>query len=106
MEIKKRASFVGISIFHIQLIFSDITDLSAIFCFEEHAVALVLVHGFDPDARKFLKFLYKSSREQSCWEIGSGQPQIQFTWSTLFASAYWDMRLSMAYTAMSAEVVG
>jgi hypothetical protein len=62
--------------------------------------------GFGPDARKFLKFLYKSSREQNCWEIGSGQPQIQSTWNTLFASTYWDMRLSMACTAMSAEVVG
>jgi hypothetical protein len=62
--------------------------------------------GFGPDARKFLKFLYKSSRERNCWEIGSGQPQIQSTWNTLFASTYWDMRLSMACTAMSAEVVG
>jgi hypothetical protein len=62
--------------------------------------------GFGPDARKFLKFLYKSSRGRNCWEIGSGQPQIQSTWNTLFASTYWDMRLSMACTAMSAEVVG
>jgi len=59
-----------------------------------------------PDARKFLKFLYKSSRERNCWGVGSGQPQIQSTWSTLFASTYWDMRLSMACTAMPAEVVG
>jgi hypothetical protein len=58
-----------------------------------------------PDARKFLKVLYKSSRERN-WETGSGQPQIQSTWNTLFASTYWDMRLSMACTAMSAEVVG
>ena len=50
--------------------------------------------------------MYKSSRERNCWEIGSGQPQIQFTWNTLLASTYWDMRLSMACTAMSAEVVG
>jgi hypothetical protein len=62
--------------------------------------------GFGPDARKFLKFLYKSSRERNCWEIGSGQPQIQSTWNTLLASIYWDMRLSMACTAISAEVVG
>jgi len=33
---------------------------------------------FGPGARKFLKFLYKSSRERNCWEVGSGQPQIQF----------------------------
>jgi hypothetical protein len=25
---------------------------------------------FGPDARKFLKFLYKFSRERNCWEIG------------------------------------
>ena len=62
--------------------------------------------GFGPEARKFLKFLYKSSRERNCWEIGSGQPQIQSTWNTLFASTYWDMRLSTACTATSAEVVG
>jgi hypothetical protein len=62
--------------------------------------------GFGPDARKFLKFLYKSSRERGCWDIGSGQPQIQPTWSTLFASTYWDIALSTACTAMSVEVVG
>ena len=62
--------------------------------------------GFGPDARKFLKFLYKSSRERNCWEIGSGQPQIQSTWNTLLASTYWDMRLSTACTASPAEVVG
>jgi hypothetical protein len=28
------------------------------------------------------------------------------TWNTVLASTYWDMRLSMACTAMSAEVVG
>ena len=62
--------------------------------------------GFGPEARKFLKFLYKSSRERNCWEIGSGQPHIQSTWNPLFASTYWDMCLSMACTATSAEVVG
>ena len=62
--------------------------------------------GFGPAARKFLKYLYKTSRDRNCWEVESGQPQIQATWSTLYASTYWDMRLSMACTSMSAEVVG
>jgi hypothetical protein len=61
--------------------------------------------GFGPDARKFLKFLYKSSRERNCREIGSGRPQIKSTWNALIASTYWDMRLRMACTATSAEVV-
>jgi hypothetical protein len=62
--------------------------------------------GFGPAARSFLKYLYKISRDRNRWEVGTGQPQIQSTWNTLFASTYWDMRLSMACTSMSAEVVG
>jgi hypothetical protein len=31
---------------------------------------------------------------------------IQSIWNALFASTYWDMRLSIARTAMSAEVFG
>ena len=62
--------------------------------------------GFGPAARGFLKLLYKSARERNRWEMSSGQPQVESTWNTLFASTHWDMRLSMACTAMSAEVVG
>jgi hypothetical protein len=61
--------------------------------------------GFGPAARLFLKYLYKTSRERGRWLMASGQPQVQPTWNTLYASTYWDMRLSMACTAMSAEVV-
>ena len=62
--------------------------------------------GFGPAARTFLKYLYKTSRERGRWLMASGQPQVQASWNTLYASTYWDMRLSMACTATSAEVVG
>ena len=62
--------------------------------------------GFGPAARTFLKYLYKTSRERGRWLMASGQPQVQASWNTLYASTYWDMRLSMACTATPAEVVG
>ena len=62
--------------------------------------------GFGPAARAFLKTLYATARRTGHWVMASGQPQIDVTWITLFASDYWNMRLSMAYTVTSAEVVG
>ena len=62
--------------------------------------------GFGPAARRFLKFLYESARGRNHWEMSSAQPQVESTWNTLFTSTHWDMRLGMACTAMSAEVVG
>jgi hypothetical protein len=62
--------------------------------------------GFGPAARAFLKTLYATARRTGHWVMASGQPQIDVTWITLFASDYWNMRLSMACTVTSAEVVG
>jgi hypothetical protein len=62
--------------------------------------------GFGPAARAFLKTLYATARRTGHWVMASGQPQIDVTWNTLFASDYWNMRLSMACTVTSAEVVG
>ena len=62
--------------------------------------------GFGPAARSFLKHLYRTSRERGKWLMGQGQPEVHTTWNTLYASTYWDMRLSVACTSMSAEVVG
>ena len=36
--------------------------------------------------------------------MGVGQPIIQTTWSTLHASTYWNMRLSVADAAKDAQV--
>lgn len=62
--------------------------------------------GFGPAARDFLKKLYKTARTEGRWVMAAGQREVQSTWNTLFASTYWDMRLSMACTITSAEVVG
>ena len=62
--------------------------------------------GFGPAARSFLKHLYRTAREREKWLMGRGQPEVHTTWNTLYASTYWDMRLSVACTSMSAEVVG
>ena len=37
--------------------------------------------------------------------MASGQPEVDVTWNTRFASSYWNMRLSMACTVTSAELV-
>ena len=37
--------------------------------------------------------------------MASGQPALELTWSTVFASTYWDMRLGVACISASAEVV-
>ena len=34
------------------------------------------------------------------------QPHLHSTWATMYASSYWAMRLSMACSVTSAEVVG
>ena len=59
--------------------------------------------GFGPAARAFLKTLYATARRTGHWVMASGQPQIDVTWNTLFASNYWNMRLSMACTVTSAD---
>ena len=37
--------------------------------------------------------------------MASGQPALELAWNTVFASTYWDMRLSVACTSASAEAV-
>ena len=61
--------------------------------------------GFGPAARKFLKFLYEVARERGKWNM-EGLPHLCSTWATMYASSYWSMRLRMACTVTSAEVVG
>jgi len=61
--------------------------------------------GFGPAARKFLKFLFKVARERGKWNM-AGLPHLHSTWATMYASSYWSMRLSMACSVTSAEVVG
>jgi hypothetical protein len=61
--------------------------------------------AFGPAARDFLKVLYKSARERGRWRM-SDTPHLKASWATQFASSYWDMRLSMACSVTSAEVVG
>ena len=38
--------------------------------------------------------------------MGVGQPDIQTTWNSLYASTYWNMRLSVAGAAKDAQVQG
>ena len=61
--------------------------------------------GFGPAARAFLKSLYATARARGRWLMASGQPALELAWNTVFASTYWDMRLSVACTSASAEVV-
>ena len=61
--------------------------------------------GFGPAARAFLKVLYRTARARAKWVMATGQPALERAWNTTFASTYWDMRLSVACTAASAEVV-
>ena len=61
--------------------------------------------GFGPAARTFLKTLYKTARAAGRWDMAN-QRGVIATWNTRQASTYWDMRLSLACTVASAEVVG
>ena len=63
------------------------------------------VGGFGPAARSFLKVLHKVARARAKWVMATGQPALERAWNTTLASTYWDMRLSVACTATSAEVV-
>ena len=58
----------------------------------------------DASAQRYLRHIYGRARESSCSDIGVGQPAIQTTWSTLHASTYWNMRLSVAGAAKDAQV--
>ena len=60
--------------------------------------------GFGPSAQKYLRHIYGRARESSCHDMGVGQPTIPTTWSTLYASTYWNMRLSVAGAAKDAQV--
>ena len=55
--------------------------------------------GFGSSAQKYLRHIYGRAQENSCSDMGFGQPTIQTTWSTLHASTYWNMRLSAAGAA-------
>ena len=37
--------------------------------------------------------------------MASGQPVLELAWSPVFASTYWDMRLSVACTSASTKTV-
>ena len=60
--------------------------------------------GFGPSARKYLKHIYGRARENNCSDMGVGQPDIDITWNSLYASTYLNMRLSMAGAAKDAQV--
>ena len=67
-------------------------------------IVLTSCGGFGPSAQKYLRHIYGRARENSCSDMGVGQPTIQTTWSTLHASTYWNMRLSVAGAAKDAQV--
>ena len=67
-------------------------------------IVLTSCGGFGPSAQKYLKYIYGRARENSCRDIGVGQPDIQTTWSTPRPSMYWNVRLSVAGAANDAQV--
>ncbi len=54
-----------------------------------------------PSTVAFLKDAY--ARAKSAGIKMSQQPNMKYTWSTMAASSFWDMRLSVACTATDAE---
>ena len=58
--------------------------------------------AFGPSASSFMKHVYARARSSGKWIMALGQPDMQSTWNTNFASTYWDMRLSVACAAMDA----
>jgi hypothetical protein len=64
--------------------------------------------GFGPSAQKYLRHIYGCAQENSCSDMGvgqpMGQPSIQITWNMLHASTYWNMCLSVAGAAKDAQV--
>jgi len=62
--------------------------------------------GFGPEARKFLKGLYKDARERGAYYLGVSHPVLQTTWNTIFAPNLWDQRLSVACTHTDAHYQG
>jgi len=67
-------------------------------------IVLTSCGGFGPSAQKYLKHIFSRARENNCSDMGVGQPDIQTTWNSLYASTYWNMRLSVAGAAKDAQV--
>jgi len=62
--------------------------------------------GFGPEARKFLKGLYRDARELGAYYLGVSHPVLQTTWNTVFAPNLWNQRLSVACTHTDAHYQG
>jgi len=58
--------------------------------------------GFGPSATAFLKAVYATAKAKGHWIMSAGQPDMDTTWLTMYASTYWDMRLSVACAATDA----
>ena len=55
-----------------------------------------------PSTVAFLKDVYARAKAAGKFNMKQ-QPDMKFTWNTMVASTYWDMRLSVACTATDAE---
>ena len=62
--------------------------------------------GFGPEARKFLKGLYRDAREGGKFYLGVAHPVLQTTWNTIVAPNLWNQRLSVACTRTDAHYQG
>ena len=51
-------------------------------------IVLTSCGGFGPSAQKYLKHIYGRARENSCSDMGVGQPTFQTTWITPHVSTY------------------
>ena len=55
-----------------------------------------------PSAVAFLKDVYAWAKAAGKFQM-TQQPDMKYTWNTMVASSFWDMRLSVACTATNAE---
>ena len=55
-----------------------------------------------PSTVAFLKDVYARAKAAGKFNMKQ-QPDMEYTWNTMVASSYWDMRLSVACTATDAE---
>ena len=55
-----------------------------------------------PSTVAFLKDFYARAKAAGKFNM-TQQPDMKYTWNTMGASSFWDMRLSVAFTATDAE---
>jgi hypothetical protein len=65
-------------------------------------IILSASRAMGPSMVAFLKHVYARAKAAGKFKM-TQHPQIKYTWNTMTASSFWDMRLSVACTATDAE---